>query len=79
MKRILSTLAVLSLLLASTGCQSIMHELQPHRLWRMNYYSNSPGRSAAGSYFSLSDDLDQPIPEHTGQLTEESLAEQNRP
>ncbi|HAD58637.1 MAG TPA: hypothetical protein DCG12_05305 [Planctomycetaceae bacterium] len=72
MKRILSTLAVLSLLVVSTGCQSIMHELQPHRLWRMNY-SDPPGRSAAGSYFSLSDDLDKPIPGHKGQLAEESL------
>ena len=73
MKRVLSLFAVFSLLLVGAGCQSIMHELQPHRLWRMNY-SDTPGRSA-GAYFSLSDDLTQPISGYPGGLMSEQLSE----
>jgi hypothetical protein len=47
------------LLFTSTGCQSIMHELQPHRLWRMNY-QESPGRTD-GIYMSVQDDITQPV------------------
>lgn len=47
------------LLMTSTGCQGLLHELQPHRLWRMNYQESS-GRMD-GSYFSINDPLDQPV------------------
>ncbi|MEQ9407677.1 MAG: hypothetical protein RIK87_08105 [Fuerstiella sp.] len=46
-----------------TGCQGLMHELQPHRLWRLNY-SEPLGRTD-GVYFSVDDPLDQPIPGDT--------------
>ena len=53
-------LAVLVLLLSTcTGCQSIMHELQPHRLWRLNY-TNAPGRSD-GSFLSIDAPLTEPV------------------
>lgn len=32
------------LLLTISGCQSLLHELQPHRLWRANY-TDPPGRA----------------------------------
>lgn len=57
MKR-LATLLLL-LLTVCTGCQSITHELQPHRLWRLNY-SDAPGRSD-GSFLSIDDPLDEPV------------------
>ncbi len=53
-------LATLLLLLSTcTGCQSIMHELQPHRLWRLNY-TNAPGRSD-GSFLSIDDPLNESV------------------
>lgn len=53
-------LAALVLLLSTcTGCQSIMHELQPHRLWRLNY-TDAPGRSD-GSFLSIGDPLNKPV------------------
>lgn len=53
MKRI----AVICLAMSTlTGCQSLLHELQPHRLWRWNY-QDAPGRTE-GAYFSISDPLD---------------------
>ena len=45
------------LLLTSTGCKGLMHELQPHRLWRMNY--QEPVGRTDGVYFSVSDPLTQ--------------------
>ena len=47
------------LLLSSTGCQSLLHELKPHRLWRINYY-DPPGRTD-GVYMSVVDPLDEPV------------------
>mgnify|MGYP006928170893 CR=1 FL=1 len=47
------------LLLSSTGCQGLMHELQPHRLWRMNY--QEPIGRTDGVYFSVNDPLDEPV------------------
>ena len=47
------------LLVTGTGCQSFMHELQPHRLWRLNY-TDAPGRSD-GSLLSVNDPLDEPV------------------
>ncbi|HIF00814.1 MAG TPA: hypothetical protein EYG03_27065 [Planctomycetes bacterium] len=47
------------LLLSATGCQSLMHELQPHRLWRMNY--QEPLGRTDGVYFSVDDPLDEPV------------------
>ena len=58
MKR-LTALLLLLLLSTSTGCQSIMHELQPHRLWRLNY-TDAPGR-ADGSFLSIDDPLSEPV------------------
>jgi len=53
-------LACLSLLLlCTTGCHGLLHELQPHRLHRWNYMKN-PGRADAGMY-SVADDLSQPV------------------
>lgn len=56
MKRLATLLLLLTM---CTGCQSITHELQPHRLWRLNY-SDAPGRSD-GSFLSIDDPLDEPI------------------
>ncbi|MDG1894039.1 MAG: hypothetical protein P8J37_03940 [Fuerstiella sp.] len=47
------------LLMSSTGCQGLMHELQPHRLWRMNY--QEPVGRTDNVYFSVDDPLDEPI------------------
>lgn len=58
MKRLAPILLLLTL---CTGCQSFLHEMQPHRLWRMNY-TDHPGRSD-GSLLSIDDPLDQPVPE----------------
>ena len=58
MNRLIALLLILS---TCTGCQTIMHELQPHRLWRLNY-TDAPGRSD-GSFLSIDDPLDQPVPE----------------
>ncbi|MGB4711351.1 MAG: hypothetical protein WBH50_00600 [Fuerstiella sp.] len=49
------------LLMTSSGCAGLLHELQPHRLWRMNYQESS-GRMD-GAFLSLSDPLDEPVPE----------------
>lgn len=59
MKRLV---CILLLTLPLTGCQGLLHELQPHRLWRMNY-TDSPGRTD-GAYFSISDPLHQPPAGH---------------
>ena len=46
--------------LGSTGCSSILHELQPHRLWRLNY--QDPVGRTDGVYFSVDDVPDeQPV------------------
>ena len=53
-------LAFLGLILTvASGCQGLMHELQPHRLWRLNY--QEPSGRTDDVYFSISDPLDQPI------------------
>lgn len=49
------TLCMLMLVGLSTGCQTITHELQPHRLWRWNYYEPT-SRDAFGT-FSIDDPL----------------------
>lgn len=51
---------VLALMLFSSGCSSIMHELQPHRLWRWNY--QEPSGRTDGVYFSIDDQLSKPVP-----------------
>jgi hypothetical protein len=38
-----------------TGCKTMLHEMQPHRLWRWNY-QESPGRTDA-ALFSIDDPL----------------------
>lgn len=43
----------LFLLLSLTGCSSITHELQPHRLWRWNY-QEAPSRTD-DALFSIDD------------------------
>lgn len=50
----------LALLMTLSGCSSIMHELQPHRLWRWNYHE-PPGRTD-DALFSIDDPLN-PIAE----------------
>jgi hypothetical protein len=39
--------------LTASGCSNVMHNLQPHRLWRLNY--QEPSGRTDGVYFSLSD------------------------
>ncbi|MCH2210571.1 MAG: hypothetical protein MK110_04670 [Fuerstiella sp.] len=56
MKNLTALLVILS---CCTGCQSILHELQPHRLWRMNY-TDAAGRSD-GTFLSINDPLDVPL------------------
>ncbi len=55
------TLGVITLtLITLSGCSSMLHELKPHRLWRLNYqpqHGNSDG--SYGSYFSVDDPLDK--------------------
>lgn len=55
---------VASALLTSTGC-SLLHNLKPHRLWRLNRATNGMD---SGAYFSVAD----PIPEPRRE-TEDSL------
>ena len=47
------------LLISATGCQNLMHNLQPHRLWRLNY--QEPAGRTDGVYFSVSDPLDKAV------------------
>ena len=53
-------LSLLALCLTLTGCSRMMHEMQPHRLWRWNYQESS-GRTD-GSLFSVDDPLVQTAP-----------------
>ena len=59
MKRV--TLGVLTLtLITLSGCGAMLHELQPHRLWRLNYQPQSNNSDGSyGSYFSVDDPLDK--------------------
>ena len=42
------------------GCSKMMHEMQPHRLWRWNYHSpNANSDGSYGAYFSVEDSLEQ--------------------
>jgi hypothetical protein len=50
-RRQLLALAALVSLLGSTGC-SMLHELKPHRLWRLNQAS-SPMRGGSSAYYSI--------------------------
>jgi hypothetical protein len=50
-------LLTMTLFLTLSGCSSIMHELQPHRLWRWNYHE-PPGRTD-DALFSIDDPLIQ--------------------
>lgn len=49
-------LSLLAMCLLFTGCSTMLHELQPHRLWRWNY--QEPAGRTDGSLFSLSDPLE---------------------
>ncbi len=53
------SLILLALCLMLTGCSTMMHELQPHRLWRWNY-QESAGRTDAALF-----SVDDPLPERT--------------
>lgn len=58
-RRATAALFVAVLATTSTGCtmfETIMHELQPHRLQRLN---SGPGMSS-DAYYSVPDPLDQP-------------------
>jgi hypothetical protein len=52
--RVLTLLAI-GFFLTGSGCSTIMHELQPHRLWRLNY--QEPTGRTDGVYFSMDDPL----------------------
>lgn len=42
------------------GCSKMMHEMQPHRLWRWNYHSPSGSSDGSyGAYFSVEDSLEK--------------------
>ena len=60
--------AALLLLTACTGCQTIMHELQPHRLWRLNY-TDAPGRPDS-AFMSIDDPLDEPVSDQSSAADE---------
>lgn len=47
--------AFVILVLGTSGCSSFLYELQPHRLWRLNY-QEPPGRTD-GVLFSVDDPL----------------------
>jgi len=65
--------ALLLILVSCTGCQSFLHELQPHRLWRLNY-TDAPGRSD-GSFLSIDDPIDEDLSvDHTMEVGQESAA-----
>ena len=53
------TLGVITLMLITlSGCSSMLHELQPHRLWRLNYQPQRGNTDGSyGSYFSVDDPL----------------------
>lgn len=55
MKRMMRLSVPMVLVLCSSGCSSIMHELQPHRMWRWNY--QEPSGRTDGVYFSIDDPL----------------------
>ena len=58
---IMKCLPVAALLLfVCTGCQNLLHELQPHRLWRINYHD--PGGRTDAVYFSVDDPLNVAVP-----------------
>jgi len=47
------------LVLPLTGCSTLSHELQPHRLWRWNY-QEAPSRTD-DALFSIDDPLIPPV------------------
>lgn len=53
------TLRVVSLMfIVLPGCSKMMHEMQPHRLWRWNYHPPSGNSDGSyGAYFSVTDSL----------------------
>lgn len=55
------TLGVVSLILVTLpGCGKMMHEMQPHRLWRWNYQPQSGNSDGSyGAYFSVDDSLEK--------------------
>ena len=55
------TLGVITLMLITqSGCSTMLHELQPHRLWRLNSQPQRGNTDGTyGSYFSVDDPLDQ--------------------
>ena len=57
----LTLLSLVGLILFTLpGCGAMLHEMQPHRLWRWNYQPqgvNSDG--SYGSYFSVDDPLNK--------------------
>ena len=56
----LTKLGVVSLIFITLpGCGAMMHELQPHRLWRWNYQPQSGNSDGSyGAYFSVDDSLE---------------------
>ena len=61
--RLITLGSVWLLLLTLSGCGAMLHELQPHRLWRLNYQSKSGNSDGSyGSYFSVNDTLEKTLP-----------------
>jgi hypothetical protein len=56
--RLITLGSVWLLLVSLSGCGAMLHELQPHRLWRLNYQPKSGNSDGSyGSYFSIEDRL----------------------
>ncbi len=48
------------ILIVLPGCGKMMHEMQPHRLWRWNYHQqNGNSDGSYGAYFSVDDSLEK--------------------
>lgn len=61
--RLITLGGVWLLFLTLSGCAKMMHEMQPHRLWRLNYQSKSGNSDGSyGSYFSVDDTLEKALP-----------------
>lgn len=50
--RLSAVLVVLLTLGSSVGCDSLLHNLKPHRLWRLNRHS-PPMASGSSVYYSV--------------------------
>ncbi len=58
MTRLMSLGIATVIVITLPGCGAMMHEMQPHRLWRWNYHPQSGNSDGSyGAYFSIDDSL----------------------